>query len=148
MVSRGFLLDMSQSLPGALRWFSLLSRCLLQCLFLLYFYSLCLRVHLSFIFPHHQMFVLLTLKLLFPVFALLSLIRSSVFRSFFSMAEGGCEKFPDHWNTEFFWTGIVEYISHGCPVDILIKRWVMITLPISLSLLFFFFKFYDLIFNI
>ena len=42
------------------------------------------------------------------------------------MAEGGCEKFPDHWNPEFFWTVIVEYLSHGHPVDILVKRWVII----------------------
>ena len=97
-------------------------------------------------FPHHQTFVLITLKLLFLVSALLSLIRSRVFRSLFSMAEGGCEKFPDHWNTEFFWTVIMEYISHGHPVDILIKRWVMIIL---LFFFFFFeFLFYDLIFNI
>ena len=40
------------------------------------------------------------------------------------MAEGGCEKFPDHWNLEFFWTVIVEYLSHGHPVDTLVKRWV------------------------
>ena len=40
------------------------------------------------------------------------------------MAEGGLEKFPDHWNLEFFWTVIVEYLSHGCPVDILVKGWV------------------------
>ena len=105
-------------------------------IFIIFLFS-CPRAHLSFIFPHHQAFVLITLKLLFPVFVLLSLIRSRVFRSFFSMAEGRCEKFPDHWNTEFFWTVIVEYISHGRPVDILIKRWVMITLPISLSLFFF-----------
>ena len=44
--------------------------------------------------------------------------------SLFSMAEGGCEKFPDHWDPEFFWTVIVEYISHRLPTDILIKRWV------------------------
>ena len=43
-----------------------------------------------------------------------------MFRFLFSMAEGGCEKFPDHWNTEFFWTVIVEYISHGHPVAIII----------------------------
>ena len=42
------------------------------------------------------------------------------------MAEGGCEKFPDHWNLEFLWTVIVEYLSHGCPVDILVKRWVTV----------------------
>ena len=42
------------------------------------------------------------------------------------MAEGGCEKFPDHWNPEFFWTVIVEYLSHGYPVDILVKRWVIV----------------------
>ena len=96
------------------------------------------------------MFVLITLKLLFLVSVLLSLIRSRVFRSFFSMAEGGCEKFPDHWNTEFFSTVIVEYISHGCPVDILIKRWVMTTLLFSFSFFVFiivFFFFYNWIFN-
>ena len=47
-------------------------------------------------------------------------------RSSFLMAEGDCEKFPDHWNPEFFWTIIVEYISHRHPVDILVKRWVVV----------------------
>ena len=42
------------------------------------------------------------------------------------MAEGGCEKFPDHWDPEFFWTIIVEYLSHGHPVDTLVKRWVTV----------------------
>ena len=49
-----------------------------------------------------------------------------MFRSSFPMAEGGCEKFPDHWNLEFFWTIIVEYLSHGCPVGTLVKRWVTV----------------------
>ena len=41
----------------------------------------------------------------------------------FSMA--GCdEKFPDDWELEFFWTIIVEYISHDRPVDVLVKRFV------------------------
>ena len=31
------------------------------------------------------------------------------------MAEGGREKFPDHWNLEFFWIVIVEYLSHSSP---------------------------------
>ena len=137
---QGVLLDMSQSPPGVLKWLSLLSRCLLQCLLsLLLFLFSSSRAHLSFIFPHHQTFVLITLKLLFLVSVLLSLIRSRVFRSLFSMAEGGCEKFPNHWNTEFFWTVIMEYISHGHPVDILIKRWVMIIPLFSFSLCFYFF---------
>ena len=70
------------------------------------------------------------LKLLFLISVFYSLIRSRVFRSLFSMAEGGCEKFPDHWNPEFFWTIIVEYISHGCPVDILVKRWVIVRISL------------------
>ena len=107
-----------------------------------------LRAYLSFTFSCHQTFVLITLKLLFLVSALPSLIRSGVFRSLFSMAEGGCEKFPDHWNAEFFWTVIVECISHGHPVDILIKRWVMIILLFLFLFVFFFLNFYDLIFNI
>ena len=131
-VFREFCLTPVKSPPGVLKWLSILSRCLLQCLlFLLLFLFSSPRAHLSFTFPRHQMFVLITLKLLFLVSTLLSLIRSRVFRSSFSMAEGGCEKFPDHWNPEFFWTVIVEYISHRHPVDNLIKRWVMIILPFS-----------------
>ena len=49
-----------------------------------------------------------------------------MFRSSSPMAEGGCEKFSDHWNPEFFWTIIVECLSHGHPVDILVKRWVTV----------------------
>ena len=52
------------------------------------------------------------------------------------MTEGGCEKFPDHWNPEFFWTVIVEYLSQGCPVDILVKRWVTVGILFPLFLLF------------
>ena len=52
------------------------------------------------------------------------------------MAEGGCEKFPDHWNPEFSWTIIVEYLSHRCPVDILVKRWVTVGILFPLFLLF------------
>ena len=122
---QGVLLDASQSLPGVLKWLPLLSRCLLQCLlFLLLLPFSSPRAYLSFTFPCHQTFVLIMLKLLFLVSAFHSLIRSQVFRFLFSMVEGGCEKFPDHWNAEFFWTVIVEYISHGHPVDILVKRWV------------------------
>ena len=121
---QGVLLDASQSLPGVLKWLPLLSRCLLQCLLLSPFSSP--RAYLSFTFPRHQTFVLIMLKLLFLVSAFHSLIRSQVFRFLFSMAEGGCEKFPDHWNAEFFWTVIVEYISHGHPVDILVKRWIIV----------------------
>ena len=134
---QGVLLDASQSLPDVLKWLPLLSRCLLQCLlFLLLFLFSSQRAHLSFTFSHHQTFILIMLKLLFLVSAFHSLIRSRVFRFLFSMAEGGCEKFPDHWNVEFFWTVIVEYISHRCPVDILVKRWVMIILLFSFSLCF------------
>ena len=132
---QGVLLDTSQSLPGVPKWLPLLSRCLFQCLLLLLlllpFSSP--RVYLSFTFPRHQTFVLIMLKLLFLVSAFCSLIRSQVFRFLFSMAEGGCEKFPDHWNTEFFWTIIVEYISHGHPVDILVKRWVTVRILFSFS---------------
>ena len=65
---QGVLLDASQSLPGVLKWLSLLSRCLLQCLlFLLLFLFSSPRAHLSFTFPHHQMFVLIMLKLLFLI---------------------------------------------------------------------------------
>ena len=92
------------------------------------------RAYLSFTFSHHQMFVLIMIKLLLLVSVFHLLIRSQVFRFFFLMAEGGCEKFPDHWNTEFLWTVIVEYISHRRPVDILVKRWVMVII------LFFFFS--------
>ena len=120
---QGVLLDASQSPPGVLKWLPLLSRCLLYCLlFLLLLPFSSLRAYLSFTFSCLQMFVLITLKLLFLVSTFYSLIRSGVFRFLFSMAEGGCEKFPDHWNAEFFWTVIVEYISHRCPVDILVKR--------------------------
>ena len=136
---QGVLLDASQSLPGVLKWLPLLSRCLFQCLLLILLLLLLLlllsfsspRAHLSFTFPHHRTFVLIMLKLLFLVSAFHSLIRSQVFRFLFSMAEGGCEKFPDHWNTEFFWTIIVEYISHGHPVDILVKRWVTVIILFS-----------------
>ena len=130
---QGVLLDASQSLPGVLKWLPLLSRCLLRCLLLLLLPFSSPRAYLSFTFPHHETFVLIKLKLLFLVSAFHSLIRSQVFRFLFSMAEGGCEKFPDHWNTEFFWTVIVEYISHGCPVDILVKRWVTIRILFSFS---------------
>ena len=85
------------------------------------------------------------LKLLFVISVSYSLIRSRVFRFLFSIAEGGCEKFPDHWNPEFFWTVIVEYISHRCPVDILVKSWVIVR--ISLLSSFFFFELNDLTFN-
>ena len=128
---QGVLLNASQSLPGVLKWLPLLSRCLLQCLLLLPFSSP--RAYLSFTFPHHQTFVLIMLKLLFLISAFSSLIRSQVFRFLFSMAEGGCEKFPDHWNAEFFWTVIVEYISHGHPLDILVKRWVTARIFFSFS---------------
>ena len=129
---QGVLLEASQSLPGVLKWLPLLSRCLLQCLlFLLLLPFSSPRAYLSFTFPHHQTFVLIMLKLLFLVSAFRSLIRSQEFRFLFSMAEGGCEKFPDHWNAEFFWTVIVEYISHRCPVDILIKRWVIVIIIFS-----------------
>ena len=129
---QGVLLDASQSLPGVSKWLPLLSRCLFRCLLLLLLLPFSsLRAYLSFTFPHHQTFVLIMLKLLFLVSAFRSLIRSQVFRFLFSMAEGGCEKFPDHWNTEFFWTVIVEYISHGHPVDILVKRWVTVRIPFS-----------------
>ena len=57
-------------------------------------------------------------------------------RSSFSMAEDGREKFPDHWNPEFFWTIIVEYISHGHPVDVLIKRWVILGILFHVLLFF------------
>ena len=50
------------------------------------------------------------------------------------MAEGGCEKFPDHWNPEFFWTIIVEYLSYGRPVDILVGRWVTVGILFPLFL--------------
>ena len=103
---QGVLLDVSQSLPGVPKWLLLLSRCLFWCLLLLLlllpFSSP--RAYLSFTFPHHHTFVLIMLELLFLVSAFCSLIRSQVFRFLFSMAEGRCEKFPDHWNTEFFWT--------------------------------------------
>ena len=122
---QGVLLDVSQSLPGVIKWLPLLSRCLFQCLLLLLLLLLPFsspRVYFSFTFSCHQTFVLIMLKLLFFVSMFHSLIRSRVFRSLFSMAEGGCEKFPDHWNPEFFWTVIVGYISHRHPVDILVKR--------------------------
>ena len=122
---QGVLFDTSQSLPGALKWLLLLSGCLFQCLLLLLLFS-SPRVYLSFTFPCCQTFVLIMLKLLFLVPTFHSLIRPQVFRSLFSMAEGGYEKFPDHWNPEFFWTVIVEYISHGHPVDTLVKRWVIV----------------------
>ena len=135
---QGVLLDASQSFPGVLKWLPLLSRCLFQCLLLLLLLPFSSpRVYLSFTFSHHQTFVLIMLKLLFLVSAFRSLIRSRVFRSLFSMAEGGCEKFPDHWNPEFFWTVIVEYISHGCPVDILVKRWVIVRILFAFSFYFF-----------
>ena len=131
---QGVLLDASQSLPGVLKWLPLLSRCLFQCLLLLLLLPFSSpRAHLSFTFSRHQMCVLIMLKLLFLVFMFRSLIRSQVFRFLFSMAEGGCEKFPDHWNAEFFWTIIVEYISHRCPVDILVKRWVTVRILFSFS---------------
>ena len=138
---QGVLLDTSQSSPGMLKWLPLLSRCLFQCLLLLLLLSLplsSLRAYLSFTFSHHQTFVLIMLKLLFLVSAFPSLIRSQVFRSLFSMAEGGCENFPDHWNPEFFWTVIVEYISHGHPVDILVKRWVIVRILFTFSLYFYY----------
>ena len=59
-----------------------------------------------------------------------------MFGSSSPMAEGGCEKFPDHWNLEFFWTVIVEYLSHGRPADILVKRWVSVGIFFPLFLLF------------
>ena len=65
---QGVLLDTSQSLPGALKWLLLLSRCLFQCLLLLLLLLLLFsspRVYLSFTFSHHQTFVLIMLKLLF-----------------------------------------------------------------------------------
>ena len=105
---QGVLLDTSQSLPGVLKWLPLLSRCLSQCLLFLLLLPFCSpRAYLSFTFSHHQTFVFIMLKLLFLVSVFHSLIRSRVFRSLFSMAEGGCEKFPDHWNPEFFWAIIV-----------------------------------------
>ena len=132
---QGVLLDVSRSPPGVLKWLPLLSRCLLQCLlFLLLLPFSSPRAYLSFTFPHHQTFVLIILKLLLLVSAFCSLIRSQVFRFLFSMAEGGCEKFPDHWNTEFFWAVIVEYISHRHLVDILVKRWVIVIILLSFSL--------------
>ena len=130
---QGVLLDTSQSLPCVLKWLPLLSRCLFQCLLLLLLPFSSPRAYLSFTFPHHRTFVLIMLKLLFLVSAFRSLIRSQVFRFLFSMAEGGCEKFPDHWNAEFFWTVIVEYISHRHPVDILVKRWVTVRILFSFS---------------
>ena len=134
---QGVLLDVSQSLLGVLKWLPLLSRCLFQCLLLLLLLPFSSpRVYLSFTFSHRQTFVLIMLKLLFLVSAFHSLIKSRVFRSLFSMAEGGCEKFPDHWNPEFFWTVIVEYISHGHPVDILVKRWVIVRILFSFSFIF------------
>ena len=133
---QGVLLDASQSLPGALKWLPLLSRCLFQCLLLLLLPFSSPRVYLSFTFSHCQTFVLIMLKLLFLISAFHSLVRSQVFRSSFSMAEGGYEKFPDHWNPEFFWTIIMEYISHGCPVDILVKRWVIVRILFSFSFVF------------
>ena len=117
---QGIPLDASQSLPGMLKWLPLLSRCLFQCLLLLLLLLFSSpRAHLSFTFSCHQTFVLIMLKLLFLVFTFRSLIRSQMFRFLFSMAEGGCEKFPDHWNPEFFWTVIVEYLPwtssrHSC----------------------------------
>ena len=131
---QGVLLDASQSLPGVPKWLPLLSRCLFWCLLLLLLLPFSSpRVYLSFTFPHHQTFVLIMLKLLLLVSVFCLLIRSQVFRFLFSMAEGGCEKFPDHWNAEFIWTIIVEYISHGHPVDILVKRWVTIRILCSFS---------------
>ena len=129
------LLDTSQSLPGVPKWLPLLSRYLFWCLLLLLLFLpfSSPRAYLSFTFPHHQTFVLIILKLLFLVSVFCSLIRSQVFRFLFSMAEGGCEKFPDHWNAEFFWTVIVEYISHRHPVDILVKRWVTVRILFSFS---------------
>ena len=136
---QGVLLDVSQSLPGVLKWLPLLSRCLFQCLLLLLLLPFSSpRAYLSFTFSHHQTFVLIMLKLLFLVSMFRSLIRSQVFRPLLSMAEGGCEKFPDHWNPEFFWTIIVEYISHGRSVDILIKRWVIVRILFAFSLYYFF----------
>ena len=127
MVSREFLLDVSQNLNDVPKRLPSLSRCLLKCLlFLLLFLSFSPRAYLSFTFSNHQMFVLTMVELFFLVFRFHSLIRSRVFRFLFSMAEGGCEQFPDHWNTDFFWTVIVEYISHGHPVDMLVKRWFMV----------------------
>ena len=131
---QGVLLDVSQSLPGVLKWLPLLSRCLFPCLLLLLLLPFSSpRAYLSFTFLHHRTFVLIMLKRLFLVSAFCSLIRSQVFRFLFSMAEGGCEKFPGHWNTEFFWTIIVEYISHGRPVGILVKRWVTVRILFSFS---------------
>ena len=139
---QGVLLDASQSLPDVLKWLPLLSRCLFQCLLLLILLPFSSpKAYLSFTFSHHQTFVLIMLKLLFLVPTFHSLIRSQVFRSLFSMAEGGCEKFPDHWNPEFFWTVIVEYISHGRPVDIPIKRWVIVRILFAFSLYIYIFFF-------
>ena len=59
-----------------------------------------------------------------------------VFRSSSPMAEGGCEKFPDHWNLEFFWTVFVEYLSHRHPVDILVKRCVTVGILFPFSFCF------------
>ena len=131
---QGVLLDASQSLPGVLKWLPLLSRCLFLCLLLLLLLPFSSpRAYLGFTFPCHQTFVLIMLKLLFLISAFCSLIRSQVFIFLFSMAEGGCEKFPDHWNAEFFWTVIVEHIFHGHPVDILVKRWVTVRILFSFS---------------
>ena len=66
---QGVLFDVSQSLPGVFEWLSFLSS---------FFW---LSWSCSFLFP-----------------TFCSLIRSWVFRSSFPMAEGGCEKFPDHWD--------------------------------------------------
>ena len=77
---QGVLLDVSQSLPGVLKWLPLLSRCLFQCLLLLLPFS-SPRAYLSFTFSRHQTFVLIMLKLLFLFSAFCSLIRSQVFRS-------------------------------------------------------------------
>ena len=52
--------------------------------------------------------------------------RFGVLSPLLPMAEGSCEKFPDHWDPEFFWTIIVDYISHRHPIDILVKRWVTV----------------------
>ena len=49
------------------------------------------------------------------------------------MAEGELEKFPDHWDPEYFWTIIVEYLSHGHPVGV--KRQVSSILNNTVNLI-------------
>ena len=43
------------------------------------------------------------------------------------MAEGGIiEKFQDSWDPQYLWTVVVEYLLDNHPVDILIKRLVLL----------------------